>query len=134
MLASRIRRAISCAYWAPKSTTRTGRACSGVVGGSARSATGASTRSSSWAWVTSLVTTSAAAGSLTAERLPARGREPSLDLGDEAPLGPERQQWHEPGQHDADHLGQAPAHLEAEVGDGDHVDEIDHPVDRAPHG
>src|SRR6478736_3393704 len=110
MLASRTRRAMSWAYCAPKSTTRTGRACNGVAGTSTRSPACASTRSSSWAWVT----TSAAAGSLTGARLPAGLGELRLDLRSDLALCPERQERHDAGEHDEHHPAKAPPELEAE--------------------
>src|SRR5262245_11391448 len=107
MLASRTRRAMSWAYWAPKSTTRTGRACSGGEGSSSRSPSGASTRPSSWAWVTSL-----AGASVTGHRLPAGGGQLALDLRGHLPLRPEGQERDDTGQHHQHHPAEAPPHLE----------------------
>src|SRR6187200_2444514 len=94
-LASRTRRAISWAYWAPKSTTSTGR--SARCTGSPPSTTTWS--ASSWGGIPGSV-----GASLTRSRLLAGGGEPGLDLGRDPPLDPERQERHAPGEHDEHHL------------------------------
>src|SRR6476661_2186961 len=136
MFASRTRRAMSWAYCAPKSTTSTGLACNRVAGTSTRSPSGASTRSSSWAWVMSVEVSavSPAGVSLTVARLPAGGGQLTLDLGRDLALGPERQERHHAGQHHQHHASQRPTHLEPQVGRRHEVDHVDEPVRLRPPG
>src|SRR5918994_1003996 len=123
-LASRTRRAMSWAYWAPKSTTRTGRSARRI---------GSPPSTTTWSSASACgVPDSGLGASLTRPRLLAGARQPALDLTGDPPLHPEREEGHATGQHDEHHLRQGPAHLEAQQRRRDEVDEVDEAVRLGP--